>query len=313
MMSSARRWRRRRGTARGWRRRAPRKIQRTCEGCKLDFKQCVCKKAKKKENPAADEACERALLRELYAALVAPVDEHLTGAEEVPIVPHKELLEVPWAALIDAHGHFLIERHVLRVAPSLRVAHQAAQRPGQHRRATLDRLDFLHCRLPSRRPPPWRSQERKRPRPCAAGSLDARGAGQRRGCRQAGGSAAGRGGRGEIKAEGVVGLARGFLLAGAAAAVVSLWSVDDGSTAELMEYMYQHLVKGCTVPEALRLAMLRLARRPALDQPVSEHDVADGLQEAWKRPMHWAGFLVMGTSTRLPRRRQSRQRRGAQS
>ena len=30
-------------------------------------------------------------------------------------------------------------------------------------------------------------------------------------------------------------------------------------------------------------------------------DVADGLQEAWKRPMHWAGFLVMGASTRLPR------------
>ena len=67
-----------------------------------------------------------------------------------------------------------------------------------------------------------------------------------------------------------------------------------------MEHMYQHLVKGCMVPQALRLAMLRLARRPSLDQPVSEHDVADGLQEAWRRPMHWAGFLVMGASTRLP-------------
>ena len=29
-------------------------------------------------------------------------------------------------------------------------------------------------------------------------------------------------------------------------------------------------------------------------------DVADGLQEAWRRPMHWAGFLVMGASTCLP-------------
>ena len=110
-------------------------------------------------------------------------------------------------------------------------------------------------------------------------------------------------GRGEIKAEGVVGLARGFLAAGAAAAVVSLWSVDDGSTAALMQQMYQNLgsIKGCTVPQALRLAMLRLARRPALDQPVSEQDVADGLRQAWKRPMHWAGFLVMGASTCLPR------------
>ena len=39
-------------------------------------------------------------------------------------------------------------------------------------------------------------------------------------------------GRWEIKAEGVMGLARGFLLAGAAAAVVSLWSVDDGGVGQ---------------------------------------------------------------------------------
>jgi len=30
-------------------------------------------------------------------------------------------------------------------------------------------------------------------------------------------------------------------------------------------------------------------------------DVADGLQEEWRRPMHWAGFLAMGASTCLPR------------
>lgn len=29
-------------------------------------------------------------------------------------------------------------------------------------------------------------------------------------------------------------------------------------------------------------------------------DVADGLEKAWRRPMHWAGFLAMGASTRLP-------------
>jgi hypothetical protein len=37
-------------------------------------------------------------------------------------------------------------------------------------------------------------------------------------------------GRGDIRAEGVVGLARGFLLANAAAAVVSLWSVSSPSS-----------------------------------------------------------------------------------
>jgi hypothetical protein len=114
-------------------------------------------------------------------------------------------------------------------------------------------------------------------------------------------------GRGEIKAEGVVGLARAFLVAGAAATVVSLWSVDDGSTSALMGHMYTHLVKGLTVPQALRLAMLRLAGCPVPElqlgvQEQDEHkDVAAGLKPAWKRPMHWAGFLVVGATTRLPR------------
>ena len=103
------------------------------------------------------------------------------------------------------------------------------------------------------------------------------------------------------QSRGCEGSGAGLSVGGRRRAVVSLWSVDDGSTAALMEQMYQHLVQGCTVPQALRLAMLRLARRPMLHQPVSEKDVADGLLEAWKRPKHWAGFLVMGTSTRLIR------------
>jgi len=80
----------------------------------------------RKKQHSEEIASETSLLKVLYEALIAPVEEALKGVEEVLIVPHKELFEVPWAALIDAHGHFLIERHVLRVAPSLRVAQQAA-------------------------------------------------------------------------------------------------------------------------------------------------------------------------------------------
>jgi CHAT domain-containing protein len=79
-------------------------------------------------------------------------------------------------------------------------------------------------------------------------------------------------------------------LANASAAVVSLWSVDDGSTAALMRFKYAHLAEGRTVPQALRLVMLRLARGRA----------ADGLPEEWKRPFYWAGFVVVGATTRLP-------------
>jgi CHAT domain-containing protein len=112
--------------------RGQRKLLKTCQGCKLDFKQCECQQIKERSAAAADEARERALLHELYAALVAPVEAALAGADELLIVPHMELFEVPWAALIDAHGRFLIERCVLRVAPSLRVAHQAANIMRQH-------------------------------------------------------------------------------------------------------------------------------------------------------------------------------------
>ena len=82
---------------------------------------------------------EQAGLAVLYQHLLAPVAAHLEGAAEVLIVPHKELSEVPWAALFDSQaGQYLIERHVLRVAPSLRVVREAAgtgrhdQTPGTH-------------------------------------------------------------------------------------------------------------------------------------------------------------------------------------
>ncbi len=65
---------------------------------------------------------------------------------------------------------------------------------------------------------------------------------------------------GEIKAEGMVWLACGFLSAGAAATVVSLWSVDVGSTASLMEHMYTQIAQGNTVPQVLSSSMLRLVR-----------------------------------------------------
>ena len=51
-------------------------------------------------------------------------------------------------------------------------------------------------------------------------------------------------GRGEIKAEGVVGIARAFMGAGARSVVVSLWAVEDKVTLEFMKCFYQHLTEG---------------------------------------------------------------------
>lgn len=61
--------------------------------------------------------------------------------------------------------------------------------------------------------------------------------------------------RGEVKAEGVVGIARAFLGAGARAVLVSLWAIDDEATMEFMEHFYRQLVNGRRAGEALNEAM----------------------------------------------------------
>ncbi|CAH3164547.1 unnamed protein product [Pocillopora meandrina] len=60
---------------------------------------------------------------------------------------------------------------------------------------------------------------------------------------------------GQIKAEGVVGIARAFLGAGARSVLVSLWGIDDEATFQFMKHFYKELVKGRRVSEALNQAM----------------------------------------------------------
>ncbi len=65
-----------------------------------------------------------------------------------------------------------------------------------------------------------------------------------------------------VRGEGLVGLPQAFLYAGAARVVVSLWKVNDRSTARLFESFYQHLLKeGLTPSAALRAAQIEEWRR----------------------------------------------------
>ena len=73
----------------------------------------------------------------------------------------------------------------------------------------------------------------------------------------------------------LIGLARGFLYAGAATLVQSLWRVEDGSTARLMERFYRNLRHGQHKGAALRAAQLSL--------------LAEGLP-----PYFWAPFQLVG-------------------
>jgi CHAT domain-containing protein/Tfp pilus assembly protein PilF len=83
----------------------------------------------------------------------------------------------------------------------------------------------------------------------------------------------------EIKGEGLVGLTRGFMYAGAPRIVASLWKVDDRATSELMKRFYQ----GMLGPEALRpAAALRQAQ------------LSIWKQKQWRGPYYWAAFVLQG-------------------
>jgi len=77
--------------------------------------------------------------------------------------------------------------------------------------------------------------------------------------------------------DGVYGLRRALVLAGAASQVVSLWSVSDASTRALMRDYYGELARGTGRAEALRQAKLRLMRQPR-----------------YAHPYYWAAFIPAG-------------------
>lgn len=89
-------------------------------------------------------------------------------------------------------------------------------------------------------------------------------------------------GRGEIKAEGVVGIARAFIGAGARSVLVTLWAIDDEATLEFMKYFYQHLVKGKSASESLNRAM-RCMRE----------------SEDFSKVKYWAPFVLIGDDVTL--------------
>ncbi len=62
-------------------------------------------------------------------------------------------------------------------------------------------------------------------------------------------------GRGQIRAEGVVGIARAFLGSGARSVLVALWALEDRATEKLMNRFYEHLANGESASECLHEAM----------------------------------------------------------
>lgn len=273
-------------------------------------------------------------LRELYELLIQPIDGLLTTNQDRPIifVPHRELFFVPFPALIDANGEYLIQKHEILTVPSLSILELI--RDASSRRSITDlsqslvvgnTSSFAPDVLANHRPLPNAGKEARAvaKKLNATAILDAQATKERvlekisdapivhlathgefdekeglkswialspsardnglltaaeilelrlnaelvvlSACTTA---------RGRITGDGIIGLSRSLIAAGASNLIVSLWSVSDEATAFLMEEFYDNFQSRKS--QALQQAMLETLKRYP-DKPVS-----------------WAAFTLIG-------------------
>jgi len=271
------------------------------------------------------------LLRRCHELLIAPLG--LAEGEPLLLVPDRDLYALPFAALIDADGRHLIERHSLRVAPSVgtvieleaRAADQAATAkpealvvgdPTFHgwadqlagaKAEAQDVAAALSASAAFEGVATLIGDEATKPavveamRRCDVVHLATHG--EPDGV-LLGGATKGDGKlsmgevqslelrarlvvlsecdsfRGKLTADGVIGITRAFVAAGAQTLVASLWKVDDVATKALMQRFYTRLLAGGAVGDAT-----------AAMQGAMVSMIAD--DRRWS-VLEWAAFVVYG-------------------
>ncbi|MEG4035239.1 CHAT domain-containing protein [Microcoleus sp. S36b_A4] len=278
-------------------------------------------------------------LQELYQLLIEPIADLLPQdpASRITFIPHESLFLVPFAALQDTSGNYLIEQHTILTAPSIQVL--SLTKKQQQLASGKGALVVGNPTMPSvafttNQPPQQLSSlphseaeaiaiaqllnaepltgdkatkvavlqqiERSRivhlathgilddveelgvpgvialaPSKGDSGLLTASEIFNLRLNAELVVLSACNTGRGRITGDGIIGLSRSFIAAGVPSVVVSLWSVSDESTAELMAEFYRQMQLTPDIAQALRKAMLvTLVKHP--------------------NPVDWAAFTLIG-------------------
>lgn len=295
------------------------------------------------EAQAQQTAQQAQKLQQLYQLLIAPIEQHLPTNPNTPIVfiPQDALFLVPFPALQNAEGKYLIENHTVLTAPAIQILDLTRQQRLYQRSSpkqtplvvgnpTMPLVSLIGAspqQLPSllgaeqeakeiasllNTQPLLGSQATKATvmqqmstapiiHLATHGLLDDLGTGipgaialapndthqPNDGLLSAAEIAqmqlraelvvlsACDTGQGLITGDGVIGLSRSLITAGAASVIVSLWAVPDAPTAELMTEFYRQLNLTGNKAQALRQAMLKIQK---------EHP----------NPKNWAAFTLIG-------------------
>jgi CHAT domain-containing protein/tetratricopeptide (TPR) repeat protein len=255
-------------------------------------------------------------LNELYRGLIEPVEPLLRGAEHLIVAPHDFLHYLPFHAMLDDQGRYLVDRFSFSMTPSASVYQLCATKPGNltggslvlgvpdpaapqieaevravaaalpeaevylgseathevlQERGTSARYIHIATHGEFRQDNPMFSSIRlgtshlnlfdlyQLSLPCELITLS--------GC--------GTGLNVVVGGDELLGLVRGLLYAGTQGVVVTLWDVNDGSTAEAMGVFYEILNSRKNKAEALCAAMRRI-------------------RDTYPHPFHWAPFVLVG-------------------
>ena len=273
-------------------------------------------------------------LQQIHQQLIDPIAEMLPSNPDdlVVLIPHESLFYLPFAALQDAEGRYLVERHTLLTAPTIQLLDLTLETapsapaarslvvgnptlpsettlqplPGAEAEAAaiarifdaeailgdavtesrvvtqMEDANIIHLAthglldyVDDRDRVPIAGAIALAPSDTADGFLTAREISQLSLTAQLVVLSACDTGLGEVTGDGVVGLSRSLLAAGADSTVVSLWAVPDAPTADLMVAFYEGLQRGENKAVALRQAMLQT-------------------MEVYPNPLAWAAFVLVG-------------------